>query len=89
MPKTRQGGAVMCSANDDPSQHDAPRCSGFQAAYLPAPWGWERMPCGARTGLSSWTDYHGETRYACRWHRAEVERRFGVMEPQPDWLVPA
>lgn len=84
----------MCGQSyDDPSFYDTfidpPTCDGVTRVYRVRSngWGWEAVPCNVRTGLSTFTDYQGETRRACRWHRASVERRFGVREPEPEWLV--
>ena len=54
----------------------------------PGGYGLERLPCGQKVGLRSFTDRNGETRRYCalEGHRYDVERRYGVAEPEPEWL---
>jgi hypothetical protein len=53
--------------------------------------GFERVPCGQKVGLRSFTDRDGETRHSCalEGHRYDVERRHGIADPpEPDWALP-
>ena len=72
----------MCARNDDPTQHDAPVCEGMTEEIRIGPYGYDKVRCNATKGLTAFTDWGMNTRYACHWHRAQVERRYGVMEPE-------
>ena len=52
-------------------------------------WGIERIPCTQTRGLSAFKDFNGQTRRACgAWgHAQDAMRRYGVMEPEPDWAI--
>lgn len=72
----------MCAQHDEPTGWDAPRCEGTTNELRVGGYGYEPVPCAVTRGLLSFTDWSRETRYTCHWHRAQVERRYGVMEPE-------
>jgi len=82
----------MCSENDHPPYTaTVPTCDAFVAdqRVSPSGWGMELVQCRQTRGLSAFRDYQGQTRRACgaSGHAANVVRRFGVMENEPDWAL--
>jgi hypothetical protein len=65
------------------SAQNEPHCEGTTNELRVGAWRYEKVPCAATRGLISFTDWNKRTRYTCRWHRAEVERRYGVYEKDP------
>src|SRR5688572_32072041 len=68
-----------------------PQCDAFVNESRPSPsgWGMELVQCQQTRGLSAFVDYQGQTRRACgaQGHAANVVRRFGVMETEPEWAI--
>jgi hypothetical protein len=84
----------MCSDNDHPPYdltETVPTCDALTALEVVRPGGYgiERVPCRQTRGLSAFRDYMGQTRRACGayGHAANVVRRFGVLENEPDWAL--
>ena len=62
-------------------------------AYVREPaydfWGPHLVQCRVTRGLSAFVDFQGQTRRACgaQGHAANVIRRYGVTEAEPDWAI--
>jgi hypothetical protein len=83
---------MMCGPNDHPPYTETvPTCDAFVAEprVRANGWGTELVQCRQTRGLSAFRDYMGQTRRACGayGHAANVVRRFGVMENEPDWAL--
>lgn len=69
----------MCARKDFPP-YDVPHCEGLTPEIRVGRYGFEQVPCTVTRGLTTFLDWSQKTRHACRWHRAQVERRYGVYE---------
>lgn len=84
----------MCSQQDAPPYdltETVPTCDAFisEPRVRASGFGTELVQCRVTRGLSAFRDYQGQTRRACgaHGHAANVVRRFGVMETEPDWVL--
>jgi hypothetical protein len=68
----------------------AHRCDANATGVSVTAWGFDQLPCQVRTGLRSFTDRGGITRFYCGslGHEADARRRFGryVSEIEDDGL---
>lgn len=73
------GSTIGKVARGETWAHVGQRCDAYAHGHVANDWGFEKLPCQVRTGLRSFTDRSGTTRFYCgsQGHDADVFRRFG------------